>query len=80
MSLDDALRIVNDPSLTAYLDYTHAHLYRTVGEFEFGYDDSYDEIAFAFAYAAVEMALDDELLEYVPDTPPSDDTSGNAAE
>lgn len=72
MSLDDALRIVNDPSLNAYCDYTHAHLYRTVGEFEFGYDELYDEIAYAFAYAAVEMALDDELLEYIPDSPPAE--------
>jgi len=71
MGLDDALKIVNDPSLTAYADYTHQRLYRTVGEFDFGYDDAYDEIVTAHAFIAVEMALDDELLAYVPDEPPT---------
>ena len=69
MGLDNALRIVNDPSLTAYADYTHQRLYRAIGEFEFGYDDSYDEIVTAHAFVALEMALDDELLAYVPDEP-----------
>lgn len=67
MGLDDALKIVNDPSLTAYADYTHHTVYRTIGEFEFGYDETYDDIAFAFAFVAVEMALNEELLHFVPD-------------
>lgn len=64
MNLDEALDVVNNPSLVAYCDYTHHHVYRTIGEFEFGYDESYDEIAFAFVYVSVEMAFDDELLEF----------------
>lgn len=66
MNLDQALTIVNNSSLVAYCDYTHNRLYRTVGEFEFGWDTPYDEIAMAFVLVSVEMAFDDSLLEYVP--------------
>ena len=73
MDMDSALSIFNSPSLTAYLDYTHSNMYRTVGEFEFGYDTRYDEIALALAFVSVEMALDEDLLEFVPsDTPVSE--------
>lgn len=65
--MDAALGIFNSPSLRAYLDYTHHKLYRVVGEFEFGYDPQYDEIATALACVSVEMALDDDLYEFVPD-------------
>jgi hypothetical protein len=70
MDMDRALSIFNSPSLMAYVDYTHQHLYREVGEFEFGYDDTYDELAYALAYVSVEMVLDDDLLVFVP----TDDT------
>ena len=64
--MESALTIFNSPPLRAYLDYTHSKLYREVGEFEFGYDTRYDEIALALAFVSVEMALDEDLLEFVP--------------
>ena len=64
--MDSALTIFNSPPLRAYLDYTHNTLYREVGEFEFGYDSRYDEIALALAFVSVEMALDSDLYEFVP--------------
>ena len=64
--MDSALDIFNNPSLRAYLDYTHNTMYRVVGEFEFGYDCKYDEIALALAFVSVEMALDPDLYEFVP--------------
>jgi hypothetical protein len=66
VDLDSALSIYNNLSLRAYLDYTHHQLYRVVGEFEFGYDNRYDEIATALAFVSVEMALDEDLYEFVP--------------
>jgi hypothetical protein len=68
--MDSALDIFNNPSLRAYLDYTHNQMYRTVGEFEFGYDSRYDEIALALAFVSVEMALDEDLFEFVPSDAP----------
>jgi hypothetical protein len=65
--MTSALTIFNSPSLLGYLDYTHNTMYRVVGEFEFGYDCRYDEIALALAFVSVEIALDDDLYEYVPD-------------
>ena len=64
--MEAALDIFNSPSLRAYLDYTHTKLYRAVGEYEFGYDEQYDEIAMALAFCSVEMALDEDLFEFVP--------------
>jgi len=68
--MDAALDIFNSPSLLAYLDYTHHKLYREVGEFEFGYDPRYDEIALALAFVSVEFALDEDLFEPVPEDGP----------
>ena len=64
--MNSALAIFNSPPLRAYLDYTHARLFREIGEFEFGYDSRYDEIALALAFVSVEMALDADLYEFVP--------------
>jgi len=64
--MNSALAIFNSPPLRAYLDYTHANLFREVGEYEFGYDSRYDEIALALAFVSVEMALDADLYEFVP--------------
>jgi hypothetical protein len=63
--MNSALAIFNSPPLRAYLDYTHHMLYRVVGEFEFGYDERYDEIALALAFVSVEMVLDEDLYEFV---------------
>jgi hypothetical protein len=63
--MNSALAIFNSPPLRAYLDYTHHMLYRVVGEFEFGYDERYDEIAMALAFVSVEMVLDEDLYEFV---------------
>jgi hypothetical protein len=73
MDLDDALEIVNDPSLTAYCDYTHAKVFRVLGEYEVGCDEEYDKIAEAQAYVAVELVLNDDMVREVkhvtsPDT------------
>jgi hypothetical protein len=70
MDLDRALEIVNDGSMNAYCDYVHSRVFQSYGEYEFGFDDTYDEVAYAQAYVAVEMALDDESFEFVPDDPP----------
>jgi hypothetical protein len=66
VDINTALTVFNSPSQRAYLDYTHNTIYRVVGEFEFGYDTSYDEIALALAFVSVEMALDGDLYETVP--------------
>jgi hypothetical protein len=66
VDINTALKIFNNPSLRAYLDYTHHTVYRVVGEFEFGYDARYDEIALALACVSVEMALDEDLYEIIP--------------
>jgi hypothetical protein len=66
MDINTALNVFNSPSLRAYLDYTHHTIYSVVGEFEFGYDERYDEIALALAYVSVEIALDEDLFEIVP--------------
>ena len=73
MTLDKAIETVNDPSLTAYCDWMHQKLYREFGEYDFGLDVRYDEIVCAYAFVAVELALDDDLFEFAPDAP--DDTS-----
>lgn len=67
MNLDRAVDIVNDPALNAYCDFVHATVFRQLGEFVEGIDPRYDTVAYAFAYVAVEMALDDELTEVVAD-------------
>lgn len=66
MDLDQAVEIVNDPSLNAYCDYVHEKVFATYGEYEFGIDQMYDEIAVAFAFVAVELALNGEGLHAVP--------------
>ena len=66
MDMNSAIAIFNDPRRVAYLDYTHNTMYRVVGEFEFGYDTTYDEIALALAFISVEMALEEDLYEFVP--------------
>jgi hypothetical protein len=78
MDMNAALDIFNSPPLRAYLDYTHDKLYSKVGEFEFGYDERYDEIALALAFCSVEMALDDDLFEFVPADDPRPPSSENA--
>jgi hypothetical protein len=70
MNLDRALEIVNDSSLNAYCDYVHAEVFDVYGQYEFGFDDTYDEVVYALAFVAVEMALDDESFEFVPDDKP----------
>jgi hypothetical protein len=77
MNLDKALEIVNDPSMNAYCDYVHNEIFRNYGQYELGFDDMYDEVAMAFAFVAVEVALNDEMFEFVPkdEDPESDDTS-----
>ncbi len=66
MDLDTALEIVNDPALVAFCDYTHATLQRPAGGYEFGRDERYDVIVLAFAFVAVELALNEEMFEFVP--------------
>ena len=66
MDLDKALDIVNDPSMNAYCDYVHNEIFRNYGQYEPGFDDTYDEVAMAFAFVAVEVALNGEMLEFVP--------------
>ncbi len=65
MDLDGALEIVNDPSLTAYCDYTHAKVYRVLGEYEIGCDEEYDKIAEAHAFISVELVLNDDMVREV---------------
>ncbi len=65
MDLDDALEIVNDPSLNAYCDYTHAKVYKVLGEYEFGCDEEYDKIVEAQAYISVELVLNDDMVREV---------------
>ena len=67
MDIDRALQIVNDPAMNAYCDYVHNRVYRVYGEYEPGFDDTYDQVAYAAAFVAVEMALDAESFEFVPD-------------
>jgi hypothetical protein len=66
MDRDSAVSIFNNPSLVGYLDYTHMTVYRVYGEFEFGFDERYDEIALALAFVAIEMAIDEDLYEIIP--------------
>ena len=66
MDLDRALEIVNDSSMNAYCDYVHSTVFVNYGEYEPGIDETYDEVVYAFAYVAVELALDAEFLEFVP--------------
>jgi hypothetical protein len=80
VDIHSALTVFNNPSLRAYLDYTHSRLYREVGEFEFGYDDQYDEIASALAFVSVEMALDEDLCEFIPAKDPLSAESARADE
>jgi hypothetical protein len=67
MNLDRALELVNDASMNAYCDYIHATVFANYGEYEPGIDETYDEVAYAFAYVAVELALDAEFFEFVPE-------------
>jgi hypothetical protein len=67
MDLDRALELVNDPSMLAYCDYIHSTVFTTYGEYELGIDGTYDEVVYALAYVAVELALDAESFEFVPD-------------
>jgi hypothetical protein len=67
MDLDRALELVNDKSMNAYCDYVHATVFTTYGEYEPGIDETYDEMVYAFAYVAVELALDAECFEFVPE-------------
>jgi hypothetical protein len=71
MHLDRALDIADTPSLMAFLDYTHQHLYRDIGGFELGIDENYDEIAYALAFVSVEMVFADDLLEFKQANRPS---------
>ncbi|MBI5231044.1 MAG: hypothetical protein HY876_02640 [Coriobacteriales bacterium] len=66
MNLEEALEIVNDPSLSAYCEYLHENLFAKYGEFEFGIDDQYDDIVYAYAFVAVEFVLNEGLLEIAP--------------
>jgi hypothetical protein len=71
MNLEKAIELVNDASLVAYCDYVQHQVFRVYGEYEPGLDATYDEVAYAWAYVAVEDAFADEPVEYVPDDPPS---------
>jgi len=66
MDIDTAVEIVNDPSLTAYCDYVHELVYRSIGEYAVGFDSKYDTVALAYAYIAVELALNEEEFEFMP--------------
>jgi hypothetical protein len=66
MDLDKALEIVNDPSMNAYCDYVHNEVFRNYGQYEQGFDETYDEVVMAFAFVAVEVALNGEMFEFVP--------------
>jgi hypothetical protein len=78
MDIDRALELVNDPAMNAYCDYVHNEVFRVYGQYELGFDETYDEVAYAFAFVAVELALDAEEFEFVPhhDQPQADE--GNA--
>jgi hypothetical protein len=65
MDLERALEIVEDPSMTAYRDYVYEEVFCSYGRYETGFDDTYDEIAYAHALVAVELALCAET--FVPD-------------
>lgn len=74
MDLDKALKIVNDSSMNAYCDYVHNEVFRNYGQYELGFDETYDEVVLAFAFVAVEVALNDEMFEFVPtDQRPEDE-------
>ena len=77
MDLDRALDIVNDASLNAYCDFVHARLFRTLSEYEPGLDARYDEIVYAFAFVSVELALNEELFEFVPNERPDSQESAS---
>ena len=78
MDLDDALEIVNDPSLTAYCDYTHAKVYRVLGEYELGCDEEYDKIVEAHAFISVELVLNDDMVREVPHLTTADSAEDEA--
>jgi hypothetical protein len=78
MDLDKALDIVNDPSMNAYCDYVHNEIFRNYGQYEPGFDDTYDEVVMAFAFVAVEVALNGEILEFVPKDERPDAESSSA--
>lgn len=67
MTLDTAIETVNDRSQAAYCDWVHQRVFRRIGEFEFGFDEHYDQIVWAYAFVAVELALDDDMVEFVPE-------------
>ena len=67
MDLDRALEIANDPSMRAYCSEVHDRVFVAYGEYEAGIDEKYDEVVYALAYVAVEIALDGEVFEAVPD-------------
>jgi hypothetical protein len=76
MDLDKALAIVNDASMSAYCDHVHAEIFQNYGQYELGFDDTYDEVVMAFAFVAVEVALNDEMFEFVPkEQSPADEES-----
>jgi hypothetical protein len=75
VDLDKALKIVNDPSMNAYCDYVHNEVFCNYGQYELGFDETYDEVVLAFAFVAVEVALNDEMFEFVPtDQRPEEET------
>lgn len=78
MDLDKALEIVNDPSMNAYCDYVHNEIFRNYGQYELGFDETYDEVVMAFAFVAVEVALNGEMLEFVPKDDRPDPESASA--
>ena len=71
MDLDRAHVLTNDSALIAYCDYAHRQIFRIYGQYELGFDDTYDEVAYAFAYVAVEGAFSAESLQWAPEDPPN---------
>jgi hypothetical protein len=66
MDLDEALDIVNDLAQGSYLDFVHREVICPQGRYIPGEDEDYDRTAMALAFVAVEVALNEELLEFVP--------------
>jgi hypothetical protein len=75
MDIDRALELVNDSAMNAYCDYVHNQVFRAYGEYEPGFDETYDEVVYAFAFVAVELAFGAEEFEFVPhdDRPQADE-------
>jgi hypothetical protein len=67
MDLDRALEIANDPAMHAYCTEVHDRIFVTYGEYELGIDEKYDEVVYALAYVSVELAMDGECFESVPE-------------